>query len=244
MNIYDTKNVIYLITNKVNGKLYYGLTSDTAHNRFIKHISDSKHANKGIDAAIRKYGKDNFTLEVIEHVDDYEELNLREEYYVAKYDTMNPKIGYNLTKGGGGTKGWHHTEESAYKCGSSFRGKKRVKAPGQVDRWRASFTGHKDSDETKAKKSKSLTLAYAEGRRTPNGKGVGGRGPMTPEEKTLNSESQKGKREMHNDELRINMIVYKDEIDTLLNNGWEFKYNKEYNKLSRKDARNLGIISK
>lgn len=242
MNIYDTANVIYKITNKVNGKIYFGLTSDTAHGRYIKHLSNSKKCKTGIDGAIGKYGKDNFILEVVDHTEDYGELNLKEQYYIAKYNAMDPNIGYNQTAGGGGTKDWHHTEEAAYRCGSSFRGKKRVKAPGQVEKWKKSYIGHKFSEEVRKARSEQLKLAYAEGRRVPNGKGVGGRGPMTPEEKFLNSENQKGKRTMHNDDMKVNMVVYKNEIDEFKNSGWNFKIVKEYETLSRTKGRELGLI--
>jgi len=56
------------------------------------------------------------------------------------------------------------------------------------------MTGRKYSEETKQKHSEKMKLAYKEGRRIPNGKGVGGRKPMSEEEKKFNSESQIGKR--------------------------------------------------
>lgn len=56
------------------------------------------------------------------------------------------------------------------------------------------MTGKKYSEETKQKHSEKMKLAYKEGRRIPNCKGVGGRKPMSEEEKKFNSESQIGKR--------------------------------------------------
>lgn len=47
-------------------------------------------------AAIKKYGKDNFTLEIIEWTSDY---NRREKELIQEYGTLCPN-GYNLAEGG------------------------------------------------------------------------------------------------------------------------------------------------
>lgn len=48
--------------------------------------------------AIRKYGKENFTVEIIHKCDTHQELDSLERYYISKYDTLNN--GYNMTEGG------------------------------------------------------------------------------------------------------------------------------------------------
>lgn len=50
-----------------------------------------------IKKAIHKYGRKNFTIEVLEEC-KVEELNEKEIYYIEKYNTYNK--GYNSTKGG------------------------------------------------------------------------------------------------------------------------------------------------
>lgn len=60
---------IYLITNKVNGKRYVGQTSKTVEERFRDHIEDcytTKYNNRPLYKAIKKYGVNNFTIEVLE----------------------------------------------------------------------------------------------------------------------------------------------------------------------------------
>lgn len=51
--------------------------------------------------AIRKYGKDAFSHEVLETCGTLEEANLAEEKWIAHFDTRDPEKGFNLAKGGG-----------------------------------------------------------------------------------------------------------------------------------------------
>lgn len=50
-----------------------------------------------IRKAIKKYGKDNFKIELLERV-SLKEANEKEKYYIGKYNTYNK--GYNATLGG------------------------------------------------------------------------------------------------------------------------------------------------
>ena len=64
---------IYKITNNIDGKCYIGQSIDI-NNRWIKHRSkpfqvNDKSYNTYLYRAIRKYGLDNFTFEVIEKCD-------------------------------------------------------------------------------------------------------------------------------------------------------------------------------
>lgn len=93
---------IYKITNKVNGKLYIGQTTQTLKERFQRHcwgvsLNDKYHFNMAIKQAIKKYGKENFTIELIEEV-EVGKLNEREIYWISFYDSYNK--GYNCTLGG------------------------------------------------------------------------------------------------------------------------------------------------
>ena len=90
---------IYKITNKVNNKIYIGQTITTINTRMSKHYSQANSDKNitGIDAAIRKYGKDNFIVETICECPN-EDLDEQERYYISKYDSFNN--GYNLTSGG------------------------------------------------------------------------------------------------------------------------------------------------
>lgn len=93
------KGIIYKITNKVNNKSYIGQTRYTIEFRWRQH--QHKKDNTYFHNAIHKYGIENFSIEVLEEC-DIKDLNSREIYYIAKYDTF--KNGYNLTIGGDGNK--------------------------------------------------------------------------------------------------------------------------------------------
>lgn len=93
------KGFIYKITNKVNGKSYIGQTRYTVEFRWRQH--QHKKDNCYFHNAIQKYGADNFTVETLEEC-DVKDLNSKEIFYIAKYDTFNN--GYNLTIGGDGNR--------------------------------------------------------------------------------------------------------------------------------------------
>jgi group I intron endonuclease len=84
---------IYIVTNKINGKIYVGQSTKSDPTYFGSGVS--------INRAIAKYGKENFEKEVIEtcRLDD---LNEREIYWISYYRSAEPHIGYNLTHGGDG----------------------------------------------------------------------------------------------------------------------------------------------
>lgn len=96
------KGKIYKITNKINSKVYVGQTMKTLKERFQKHCwgtteKDSYHLNMAIKKAIRKYGKENFTIELIEEVEQ-DKLDEREVYWISFYNSYYK--GYNCTLGG------------------------------------------------------------------------------------------------------------------------------------------------
>ena len=91
---------IYIITNTVNNKVYIGQTIRTIEDRWREHCRNKCHEgelNMLIKKAIRKYGKDKFSISVLERC-KVEDLNEKEIYYISLYDSYNK--GYNQTKGG------------------------------------------------------------------------------------------------------------------------------------------------
>ena len=98
---------IYKITNKINNKSYIGQTINTPEARWKRHQSDalSNRLNTHFAQAIRKYGVDNFVLEVIDTASTQEELTEKESYWIRYYNSISE--GYNETaakeKSGGNT---------------------------------------------------------------------------------------------------------------------------------------------
>lgn len=98
--------VIYKITNLVNGKIYIGQTVVSEPQRWQSHIwnayNNPKNDSPYLCNAIKKYGRENFKREILEEVNSLEELNNKEIFYIQKYNTTNPSIGYNISIGGEG----------------------------------------------------------------------------------------------------------------------------------------------
>lgn len=106
---------VYKITNKINNKIYIGITKYEISKRFKEHwyIANRKiEKSNHLHSAMLKYGIDNFSVEEIESCDNYENLKKREMYWIKYYNSNNSDIGYNLTEGGDGFTGYVWTEEA------------------------------------------------------------------------------------------------------------------------------------
>lgn len=90
--------IVYKATNRLNGKVYIGTTTQLLSVRKLQHIGASKRGKRPIAKAIRKYGIENFIFQEIETAPNMEKMYEREQYYIALYDSMN--TGYNRTTGG------------------------------------------------------------------------------------------------------------------------------------------------
>ena len=109
--------VIYKIMNQLDGKGYVGQTTRSLEERFRGHIR----ADSYLGRAIRKYGAENFTCEVIEECDTREQLNEREIFWIAELNTKVPN-GYNMTDGGEGTVGCYPSDETRAKLSVATSG--------------------------------------------------------------------------------------------------------------------------
>ena len=86
---------IYVITNDINNKVYIGQSNDPKY-RFNQHCR-SNNDNSLIDLAIQKYGREHFTMSILEG--PIRNYNEREKYYILKYSSLRPN-GYNILEGG------------------------------------------------------------------------------------------------------------------------------------------------
>jgi group I intron endonuclease len=87
--------IVYLATNGINGKRYVGITVRPLSHRISCHLNSPNFFGK----ALRKYGKEAFKFEVIDRAENEKELSQKEQYWIARLNTMVPS-GYNLTTGG------------------------------------------------------------------------------------------------------------------------------------------------
>ena len=89
---------VYKITNTVNGKAYIGISvNEPTQGRIKEHLSGR--GNRIIARAVKKYGKEVFTYEILEENVFDEFLPDLEVAYIANFNTVVPN-GYNLTSGG------------------------------------------------------------------------------------------------------------------------------------------------
>lgn len=102
---------VYKITNLVNDKCYIG-QSVNIEERWARHKNCAFNSNRKeyeypLYRAIRKYGIENFSFDVIKECDK-EKLDGFEKYYIKYFKSHLYEKGYNLTSGGGGGRLGYH----------------------------------------------------------------------------------------------------------------------------------------
>lgn len=145
---------IYLITNKLNNRMYIGATSRGYKNRFTEHKNYAKDGKSGLlYDDIRKYGISSFKVELIEDDISDEMACDKEIYYIDKYNTFYLSgNGYNMTIGGRGTIGYQFTEKDKQKISES--GKGRVFSEERNNKIRQAMLGREYKQEWKENLSK------------------------------------------------------------------------------------------
>lgn len=142
---------IYKVTNKVDGKIYVGQTIQGLNKRWRAHCrsDNGKNSQSYLFRAIEKHGESNFTLEQIDSSSTLEGLNMLEEMYIKKFNSLAPE-GYNLESGGDN----HRCHEDTKKKLSIANKGKPIK-----DRWDKGFVGN-HTEETKEKIRKKLKGSF------------------------------------------------------------------------------------
>ena len=75
--------LIYKYTNNINGKIYIGQTRQQLqkrHDKYLQQLNDHTYFHR----ALKKYGIENFTLEIIEDNIPLEQLDEKEIYWIKK----------------------------------------------------------------------------------------------------------------------------------------------------------------
>jgi len=89
---------VYKHTNNINGKIYVGITQQKPEDRFKS--GSSYVGNKHFKSAIKKYGWNNFSHEILEDNLDRKEAMLKETHYINFFESNNSSKGYNKSTGG------------------------------------------------------------------------------------------------------------------------------------------------
>ena len=155
---------IYKIINKINQKIYIGKS---------KHAVEKSQQYFGsgilIVAAIKKYGKKNFSKKILEKdIQSDDILNEREIYWIRRFRSTNRDVGYNRTSGGDGgntfpidTKERINRIESMSGKNNPFYNKHHTqKTKNLISR---KNRGRVMDENTKAKISETLTRKYKSG---------------------------------------------------------------------------------
>lgn len=89
---------IYIIENLINGKKYVGSSVDIKR-RWLTHKADfkkGKGVNQHFQNSWNKYGKENFSFNILEEVEPVEDLLLEREYFwINELNLLDPNKGYN-----------------------------------------------------------------------------------------------------------------------------------------------------
>lgn len=125
---------IYKITNTIDGKIYIGQSIDIKHRRCCHEydLRNQRHKNSHLQRAYNK-NPDAFVFE-IECTCKEEDLNNLEVFYIQKYNSTDPRLGYNLDAGGGGQ--GRMSEETKKKLSQSKIGNQSMKGIKLSDEWK------------------------------------------------------------------------------------------------------------
>lgn len=119
---------IYLITNLVNNKIYIGQSTKPFDETLSYYGSGKK-----IKRAIKKYGKENFTKRIIDICPNQDLLDKMEIHWINFFNARNPKIGYNIAKGGatnfGKGKGFKQSKKHIENQKASYHSRPLEKCP-------------------------------------------------------------------------------------------------------------------
>lgn len=100
------KNIIYAYRKLSNNEIVYvGQTVDLQkrrlqHEKYDPHNPSQKEYHYPLSRGIRKYGLEEYQCEVLEEVDLIENLDEKEKYWIAYFNTYEDPMKYNLTPGG------------------------------------------------------------------------------------------------------------------------------------------------
>ncbi len=100
---------VYIHTNKANGKVYIGISSDIRR-RWSNDGAEYLKKQSPFASAIRKYGWDGFNHSIVASCLTLDEANYMEKKLISKYmaniNRFGRQYGYNQTDGGDGTSGF------------------------------------------------------------------------------------------------------------------------------------------
>ena len=106
--------IVYKHTNKINGKVYIGITCQRIHDRWK---GGHGYRSQYFSRAIKKYGWDGFIHEIVAENLSKEDACELERILIKSYRSTETEYGYNQALGGdgGGMYNKHHSESAKKK---------------------------------------------------------------------------------------------------------------------------------
>jgi hypothetical protein len=194
---------LYKTTNLINNKYYYGMHSTS-------NLNDGYlGSGKKLRYSIRKYGKDNFKIEILQLYNNREEL-IKAEIDLITSDLINEKLCMNLKVGGSGG---FRDKEHQMKCSKAGNDKLKEK---------------RENVDFKENWIKKISNKLKSNKNNINSKGFKGK-KHTQESKNkisrTNSENQKGKNNSQYGTCWINRFdenkkIKKEELEEFIKEGW------------------------
>ena len=89
---------IYITTNLINGRKYIGKHQYSGPGLDLNYYGSGKQ----LRCAVKKYGIQNFKVELIETCDSMVSLNEREKFWIDYYNACENSLFYNIAQGGDG----------------------------------------------------------------------------------------------------------------------------------------------
>ncbi len=118
--------IVYLLTNRITGKEYVGVTTLSIEERFHEHVHSAKKpgsTTRALSLSIRKHGATAFDMDQLAVACTEIEMFTLEQHFVDQRRTLTPH-GYNMTAGGDGLRGYQRSAETLQKLADAARGKK------------------------------------------------------------------------------------------------------------------------
>ena len=114
------KSGIYQIINVINGKKYIGQSVNVEErmNEHLRELIKGTHGNRHLQSSFNKYGQEAFAFSILERC-SVEKLSEREIFWIAQ--TQSYIHGYNMTKGGEGTRGFSPSIETRAKYSANSK---------------------------------------------------------------------------------------------------------------------------
>lgn len=166
---------VYVHTNKINGKKYIGITCQKPEARWgvdgSRYLYRDTRYNSVFAAAIRKYGWENFTHEILFEGLTEAEAKVKEKELIARYRTyigFEDCKGYNMTLGGDGATLYETEEErqaaikaSKKKCRDKLNESEEYREKWSKRRTELAREHSKDPEWRAAKSAYSLEYYHA-----------------------------------------------------------------------------------